>query len=81
MQETINIGAGLDATVIQTLMYLAKVIMLFVSIMYTFTFLRGVGQMAGMLARGDGFGFPPKVIIVPTLCWTVFYILTIAPIA
>jgi hypothetical protein len=81
MQETINIGMGIDATVIQTLMNLAKVIMMFFSIMYTFIFLRGIGQIAGTMARNEDITFRANIIIVPTICWTIFYILTLVPIA
>jgi hypothetical protein len=62
-----------------TLVYLARIIILFCAIMYTFVFIRNVGQLAGVLARGEGISFGPKIIIIPALLWTVFYILVQAP--
>ena len=69
----------MEEITIVTLVYLARIITLFFAIMYTFVFLRNVGQLAGVLARGGGIEFSPKIIIIPTLLWTVFYILVQAP--
>jgi hypothetical protein len=69
----------MEEITITTLVYLARIIILFCAIMYTFVFLRNVGQLAGILARGEGITFGPKIIIVPSLLWTVFYILVQAP--
>ncbi len=80
MQEVITIGVGIEATVLQTLLFTFKLIMLFFALMHTFILLRNVGHLAGLVAVGKRPTWSGWLIYLPTIMWTIFWILTQIPI-
>ncbi len=80
IKQMINIGVGIDATVLQTILFTAKAIVLFLSIMYTTITLRSVGQLAGAVAIKRDITWPASMSYRPAALWTLFWLICQIPV-
>ena len=80
MNEVINIGLGIEATVLATLIFTIRAIVLLYAIITTIITLRNLAQLAGLEAAGRTWTWNQSATLVPAFAWFVYWLLTQIPV-
>lgn len=76
MNETINAALGTVPAYAETLLFIFKTVVLLLSIWLSISVLSNFFIVAGREAAGKKWKLLPSNFIVPSIMWTLFWILT-----
>ena len=77
MNEVINIGFGLEATVLATVIFIIRSVVFLYAIIMTITTLRNLAILAGMEASNKKWKWQRSATLVPAITWFIFWLLTL----
>lgn len=80
MNELINIGFGIEATVAATILFILKGIALFFALTYTVITLRNLAELAGSEAANRPWLWKRGATLNPVIIWMIFILLTQIPV-
>jgi len=80
MDNIINIGFGIEATVAASILFTLKGIALFLALTFTLITLRNLAVLAGTVAAEKIWHWKKEATLTPVITWMIYFLLCQIPV-